>query len=238
MRQALAEWGVQRLYLSLDTTLLWNCFCVIWVGVVYRGRTVPLGFRVISQASSSVRLWHIQRVLYPVAQLMPEETVVVLLADRGFADGKLMKYLQHSLKWHFRIRIKRRFQYQVQGESRWRKVADLRLPTGQAYFTGPVRLGKTKPYGDVYLAVAHDQPSDEEWLIVSDEPTTLQTLAQYRLRFQVEKSQPQCPHSHRCTQTEAVYAKLYLWTSWILHYKNIQAQRSDWLSGAIAMSGT
>jgi hypothetical protein len=42
MRQALSQWGQKRLYLSLDTTMLWNCFCVVWAGVVYRGRTVPI----------------------------------------------------------------------------------------------------------------------------------------------------------------------------------------------------
>ena len=81
--QALSQWQQQRLYLSLDTTLVWNCFCIVWVGVVF---------------------------------------------------------------------------------------------------------GKTQPYGNVYLAFAHDKQSDEVWVIVSDEPTNLQTFAQYRLRFCVEES--------------------------------------------------
>lgn len=195
--QALTQWGEPRLYLSLDTTMLWNCFCVIWVGVVYRGRTIPIGFRVVRQKGSSVRLWHIQRVLCGVARQLPKHVAVVLLGDRGFADGKLLKYLRQTLKWHFRIRIKRRFQYQVQGEQRWRKVTAIHLQPGEAYFTGPVQLGKTKPYGDVYLAFALDQQSGENWMIASDEPTNLQTFAQYRLRFQVEMFQSQCPHSHR-----------------------------------------
>ncbi len=186
--QALTQWGEPRLYLSLDTTMLWNCFCVIWVGVVYRGRTIPIGFRVVRQKSSSVRLWHIQRVLCGVARQLPKHVAVVLLGDRGFADGKLLKYLRQTLKWHFRIRIKRRFQYQVQGEQRWRKVTAIHLQPGEAYFTGPVQLGKTKPYGDVYLAFALDQQSGENWMIASDEPTHLQTFAQYRLRFQVEEN--------------------------------------------------
>lgn len=46
-------------------------------------------------------------------------------------------------------------------------------------------IGKTNPYPNVYLVVAHDKLSDEAWVIVSDEPTTLQTFAQYRLRFEV-----------------------------------------------------
>jgi hypothetical protein len=35
--QALSQWGHRRLYLSLDTTVLWNCFCLVWMGGVYRG---------------------------------------------------------------------------------------------------------------------------------------------------------------------------------------------------------
>ena len=201
VKQALSEWGKQRLYLSLDTTVVWNCFCLVWVGVVYRGRTVPIAWRVVAQSSSTVRLWTIQRVLRQAARLMPDGVAVVLLADRGFADGKLMrtrcrnsvparelsvKYLRENLGWHFRIRIKRSFGFQLEGQ--WHQVSSVQLQPGQAYFTGSVSIGKTKPYANVYLAFAHDQPSDEDWVIVSDEPTTLQTFAQYRWRFQVEES--------------------------------------------------
>lgn len=85
VRQALSGWKQQRLYLSLDTTVVWNCFCIVWVGVVYRGRTVPVAWRVVAQSSSTVRLWTIQRVLRQAARVMPDEVAIVLLADRGFA---------------------------------------------------------------------------------------------------------------------------------------------------------
>ncbi|MBD2259298.1 hypothetical protein [Pseudanabaena sp. FACHB-2040] len=62
----------------------------------------------------------------------------------------------------------------------------MHLQPGGAHFTGPVSLGKIKPYPNLYLAFAHDAPSDQTWVIVSDKPTTLQTFAQYQLRFQVE----------------------------------------------------
>jgi hypothetical protein len=187
MRQALSQWGGERLYLSLDTTMLWHCFCVVWVGVVYRGRTIPLSFRVVRHKSSSIRLWYVQRVLRQASACLPPGAAVVLLADRGFADGKLLKYLRQSLRWHFRIRIKRRFQYQT-ADGQWHKIADIRLAAGQAHYTGAVQLGKTKPYGDVYLAFAQDRQSGEFWMIVSDEPTSHQTFAQYKLRFQVEEN--------------------------------------------------
>lgn len=186
IQQALLGWHSKRLYLSLDTTVVWNCFCIVWVGVVYRGRTVPVAWRVVRQSSSTVRLWTIQRVLRQAQRLMPDDVAIVLLADRGFADGKLMKYLKENLGWHFRIRIKRSFQFQHQGQ--WCKVSSVQLQPGQAYFTDAVSVGKTHPYPNVYLAFAHDKRSSEGWTIVSDEPTNLQTFAQYRLRFCVEES--------------------------------------------------
>ena len=186
IQQALSEWKSERLYLSLDTTVVWNSFCIVWVGVVYRGRTVPVAWRVVAHSSSTVRLWTIQRVLRQAARLMPDGVAIVLLADRGFADGKLMKYLRENLGWHFRIRIKRSFQFELEGQ--WCKVSSVQLQPGQAYFTPKVSVGKTSPYPNVYLAFAHDKPSDEDWVIVSSEPTTLQTFAQYRLRFCVEES--------------------------------------------------
>ncbi|MBF2002932.1 MAG: hypothetical protein IGS38_19680 [Synechococcales cyanobacterium M58_A2018_015] len=114
--QALSQWGKKRLYLRLDTTLVWHCFCIVWVKVVYRGRTVVVAWRIVPQASSTVRLWAVQRVLCQASRVIPTDAEVVLLADRGFADGQLMKYLREVRQWHFRIRIKRSFQFQLDGQ--------------------------------------------------------------------------------------------------------------------------
>ena len=35
IKQALSAWSNERLYLILDTTVVWNCFCIVWVGVEY-----------------------------------------------------------------------------------------------------------------------------------------------------------------------------------------------------------
>lgn len=138
--QALSAWGKERLYLSLDTTMVWNCFCIVWVGVVYRGRTVPSQLRVVAQASSTVRLWTIQRVLRQAARVMPTGVEVVLLADRGKASGKLMKYLKETLGWHFRIRIKRSFYFEHQGQ--WRSVRDIALAPGSSLVRPKRALGQ------------------------------------------------------------------------------------------------
>jgi len=89
------------------------------------------------------------------------QTVGVACRRLGFADGKLMKYLRQTLGWHFRIRIKRSFQLQLEGQ--WRQVSSVKLRFGQVYFTSKVSVGKTKPYPHVYLAFAHDKQSDEDF---------------------------------------------------------------------------
>jgi len=78
-----------------------------------------------------------------------------------------MKYLKENLGWHFRIRIKRSFQFQLEGQ--WRKVSSVSCSLDR--FTSLQRCLLVKQtYPNVYLAFAHDKQSDEDWVIVSDEP--------------------------------------------------------------------
>ena len=133
-----------------------------------------------------MRLSVIQSVLRQAHRLLPSSLEVVLLADRGFADKNLMRYLTEKLDWHYRIRIKRNFYFQYRG--RWQSVASVKLNCGEARLVESVRLGKSKPYGQVHLAFAHDQKSGEFWAIVTDEPPTLRVFQQYAWRFQVEEN--------------------------------------------------
>ena len=51
---AINNWQRQRLYLALDTTVLWNRFCIIHLSVVCCGRAVPFLWKVLEHKSSSV----------------------------------------------------------------------------------------------------------------------------------------------------------------------------------------
>lgn len=102
---ALATWDEPEITLLEDTTQLWNTYCLIRISVQYRGRAVPIAWRVLKHPSSMVDLETYQALLQRVNRLLPEGAAVRLLADRGFADTKLMSYLQ-QLGWHYRIRIK------------------------------------------------------------------------------------------------------------------------------------
>ena len=86
IEQALQEWGTHTLYLALDTSMLWNQYCLIRLSVVYRGRAVPVVWEVIEHGSSSVTHEAYAALLDAVPALLPAGVKVVFLADRGFAD--------------------------------------------------------------------------------------------------------------------------------------------------------
>ena len=54
IQQALVEWSNHRVYLALDTSMLWNTYCLVRVSIVYRGRAIPMVWTVLEHRSSSV----------------------------------------------------------------------------------------------------------------------------------------------------------------------------------------
>ncbi|XHX79848.1 MAG: hypothetical protein RBJ76_07970 [Stenomitos frigidus ULC029] len=104
--QALTHWNEAVINVIEDTSMLWDEYCLVRVSVQYRGRAVPLVFRVLRHNSSSIQFEVYQPMLKRAARLLPAGTSVCFLADRGFADTDLMRYLRDELGWHFRIRVK------------------------------------------------------------------------------------------------------------------------------------
>jgi hypothetical protein len=185
IQQALATWGHCKLYLALDTSMLWNEFCLIRISVIYRGRAVPLVWKVLKHSSSSVAYDMYKDLLPKAAALLPLGCRVVFLADRGFADIDLMRGLKH-LGWHYRIRIKGNFLVYRRGHRRC-KVKGVPLACGQARFWHNVSITAQR-FGPVHLALARPRSGTECWFVVSDEPTDLETFDEYGLRFNIEEN--------------------------------------------------
>jgi hypothetical protein len=60
IEQALRGWVGKRIYIALDTSMLWNTYCMIRLSVIYRGRAVPLVWKVIEHGSAAVSLGRIK----------------------------------------------------------------------------------------------------------------------------------------------------------------------------------
>jgi hypothetical protein len=184
---ALAQWTDDTVFLSFDPTMLWNQFCVIRLSVVYRGRAIPVIWRVVEHRSSSVKFAVYQDLLEKAARFMPTGKKIVFLADRGFGDHQLMDYVRKTLRWEFRIRLKPRCLFYAPGLG-WRQFQSYHLKPGEALLFQQVRLFKRHPVEKVNVIFAREAITGELWLIVSSEPVTLQTLKDYGLRFDIEEN--------------------------------------------------
>ena len=186
IQEALSEWGTNTLYLALDTSLLWDQYCLIRISVIYRGRAIPLVWEVIAHGSSSVAFDTYRSLLDKALALLPSNSEIIFLADRGFADTELMAYVSQTLRWHWRIRIKSSFLVYRRGKRRV-KVSNIELKRGWARFWHNVAITGNR-FGPVHLALAKPHGVKETWLIVSDQPTDVQTFDEYGLRFDIEEN--------------------------------------------------
>jgi Transposase DDE domain len=181
---ALSGWQQQRLYLALDTTVLWDRFCMIHLSVVCCGRAVPLLWRVLEHSSATVAFEEYQPVLRRARWLLRHHGDVMLLADRGFANHELMKWLRQS-RWHYGLRLPCDVLIHTQRRYPLR-VGTLYPPLGEARLYQNVGLWLDGEHR-CNLVLATVAGAKDSWAVVTDETPTLQTLWQYALRFRVEE---------------------------------------------------
>ncbi|AXH01120.1 transposase (plasmid) [Deinococcus wulumuqiensis] len=185
--QALRHWGEHRLVLALDTSMLFGKFCLIRFAVTFRGRSLPLHQEVIQHESAQVSTRQLLPMLARVKGILDALGIhdVRLLADRGFCDTELMDWLW-ACQWHYRIRIKSNLILADLAGQRLCKLDEIRLqPRETRHFHHVAITGQA--FGPVHVAVARLTDAQEQWQVVSSEPTSLETFAEYGERFQIEE---------------------------------------------------
>ena len=160
IEQALSAWVGKQLYIALDTSMLWNTYCMIRISVIYRGRAIALTWKVIEQGSSSASFETYKALLEEAKRLIPFACKVVFLADRGFADTQLMAHLR-EMDWHFRIRMKSNFWIHPSHLASF-QVREVDLAPGHIRCWQDVQI-TNQGFGPVHLAIAHPLGSDEYW---------------------------------------------------------------------------
>lgn len=221
---ALSGWKHHRLYLALDTTVLWERYCMIHLSVVCCGRAVPLLWRVMEHGSATVAFQEYQPLLRKARWLLRQHPDVMLLADRGFANHALLKWLQAS-RWHYCLRLP--CDVLLHGASKYpTPVSRLYPPLGEARLYRQVRLWADGVFR-CNLVLATVKGAKQSWAVVTDETPSLQALWQYALRFRVEelfldsKSGAFELEDSRL-RTEAALERLYLVAALALLYATVQ----------------
>jgi hypothetical protein len=115
---------------------------VIRLSVVYRGRAIPMIWRVLDHGSSSVKFIVYQDLLDKACSVLPVGVKIVFLADRGFVDYQLLRYLKTELGWHYQIRVKSSCWVYRAGKG-WQQLNQFHLGSGQAVMLQNVKLRAT-----------------------------------------------------------------------------------------------
>lgn len=117
-------------------------------------------------------------MLETVLALLPPNSTVTLLADRGFEHGELIRWLQTN-NWSWVIRAKCDLQVTLSTGMTW-SVEQLLPPSEQAYlFHNVTVLGNIT----CHLATANVSTANETWAVLSVRPASLQTFALKGKRF-------------------------------------------------------
>ena len=185
IKAALADWSESKIFLALDSSLFWDEYCLIRLSVIHRGRALPLVWRVMKHESASVSFIDYREMIQQAQVRLPESVTVVLLADRGFVHTELMTMLTSQLGWRYRIRIKSNTWI---WKGNWCQPKSFHLNCGEAICLHNVQIHKGEFYGTVHVIIARNNVNGELWAIVSDEKTTLQSFAEYGLRFDIEEN--------------------------------------------------
>ena len=181
---ALSKWKNQRLSLAIDTTVLWDEYCMIHLSVVCCGRAIPLLWDVLEHQSATVAFSDYERLLRKARWLLRGYSDVILLADRAFACHDLIAWLKLT-DWHYALRLK--CDVLVHGINRHPiQVGKLYPPMNQAKLLTNVGLW-ADGFHRANLVVATVKGAKDSWAVITDEVPSLQTLCNYSSRFCVEE---------------------------------------------------
>lgn len=181
---ALSQYKNRRLYLAIDTTMLWDKYCMIHLAVICCGRAIPLLWKVIEHDSATVSFSEYKPMLHMARKLLSDYPNIMFLGDRAFACHDLMAWLKDS-SWHYALRLKMDVAL-IGVRHQPVLVSDLVPAKNQAVLLRNVGLWSDGLYR-TNLVIAHAAGAKEIWAVITDEEPSLNTLWHYGKRFCVEE---------------------------------------------------
>jgi hypothetical protein len=167
------------LYLALDTTMLWNRFCVVVLSVVIYNRAIPLLWQTLEHPSASVSASVSIALLEKADRLLSGFGSITLLADRTFPCDELIAWFGGRTRWSTVMRLRDDTEIHGTAAPLGCQVRRLHLRRGQCRGFRGVRLWADGSQ-TVNLVIAHPTglPVEEPWYLVSNaEPSLIRNPA-------------------------------------------------------------
>jgi len=180
MLQRLAGGGA-RIHLTVDRTE-WGATNVLYIGVGWRGRALPLLWGMLGPGASSFA--EQKELLAVVAQWLPRRADVLLLGDREFGTGVLAQWALGQ-GWGVCLRL-RAHEYVGRVGALYFEQLPLVLP-GDRRFWPHVAFTQNHAVSGLNLAMYWAPTAAEPWYLITTEPTCKRACASYQKRFRIEE---------------------------------------------------
>jgi DDE family transposase len=187
LRWLLSWWDAQerRLVLVLDASALGERLTVLSVSVVYRGAAIPVGWHLRRSGARGAwePVW--EGLLRQVAQAVPADWQVLVMADRGLFSRELYRAICGQ-GWHPFLRLSARGMVRQRGRDDYQPLTSLLPSEPGAIWRGRVVCFQRERQFETTLLVAQAAGYEQAWVVVTDLAEQQSELAWYALRFWIE----------------------------------------------------
>lgn len=154
------------------------------------GRATPLLWRTVeAKTLKGNQTDYEDALLYRLYEVLAEDVGVTVIADRGFADCKLLKYLSEELGFGYVVRLRSQY-YVTNAKGERRKAAKWVGAGGRARRLHDATLTDSQAHRVATVVCVQDNDMKEPWcLVASDRKAKARTLiGYYAKRWGIETS--------------------------------------------------
>ncbi len=154
------------------------------------GRATPLLWRTVAAKTlKGNQTDYEDALLHRLYEVLPDGVAVTVIADRGFADCKLLQYLSEELGFGYVVRLRSQY-YVTNAKGERRKAAKWVGAGGRARTLRDATLTDSQAYPVATVVCVQDKDMKEPWcLVASEREAKARTLiGYYAKRWGIETS--------------------------------------------------
>lgn len=174
-----------KIIIIFDHTTIDDRFLILKFSLKVGKRSIPLWYKIFEYDEDGGRDFsHVEEGLRELKEIFkPYNYEVILLADRGFRNIDLFKFID-KLEWKYCIRCPRDMLVQIEGQRKVNYLSDITpMKKGVKKFNGVLLSGKKYKCN---LAVCKAEESEDTWYVATNLDSKL-AVTEYKKRFIIEE---------------------------------------------------
>jgi hypothetical protein len=151
-------------------------------------RTQPLLWMTVKKSTRKGKMrTYERRLLQQLRDDVPDHVVVVIVADRGFADVKLYKYMRDTLRFHFVVRYRQNTYVEYKG---WLHLSSELVPRNGRRRVIPNTTVTAKQFGPLNIVLYKAAKMKQPWCLATSLSVTdgAEIVRIYGARFRCEET--------------------------------------------------